>query len=371
MINQNSYNDQEILSYFTRPTRTLNHRLVGEIRTEKKHMSVKSATGKELRRFLSVWPEIDRKTGLHLKGDELLIKAREAMISAVRIFNSAGLTFRSELFIVTAIIAWTYLCHARLKNLGISYTYPPQKNGEVRNWEVEKCLDSQQLSIKQDIIQNLKVLIRIRHEIEHRSTSQVDEALFPFLQACCFNFNEIISKWFGPKFGIEETLPIALQMATFGGDQISYLKKGSSTPTNIAQILQKLERPLSTDITNSPQFKMKIAILPVAANRPSAGHITIEIEKAAEGSSEVGKPVVFKEIQKARYTERDIVEKMAGLGFKKFTTSKHRALWRGMNAKAKGKGFGQAGDYKGSWIWFETWITLVEKHCRENESQLR
>ena len=34
------------------------------------------------------------------------------MIAAVHIFNSAGLTFRAELFIVTAIIAWTYLLHA-------------------------------------------------------------------------------------------------------------------------------------------------------------------------------------------------------------------------------------------------------------------
>jgi hypothetical protein len=39
--------------------------------------------------------------------DELLIKAREAMIAAVHTSNSAGLTFRAELFIVTAIIAWT------------------------------------------------------------------------------------------------------------------------------------------------------------------------------------------------------------------------------------------------------------------------
>ena len=38
---------------------------------------------------------IDPETGLSLKGDELLIKAREAMIAAVHTFNSAGLTFGS------------------------------------------------------------------------------------------------------------------------------------------------------------------------------------------------------------------------------------------------------------------------------------
>lgn len=51
--------------------------------------------------FLTAWPDIDPVTGLHLKGDELLIKAREAMIAAVHTFNSAGLVFRGELFIVS------------------------------------------------------------------------------------------------------------------------------------------------------------------------------------------------------------------------------------------------------------------------------
>lgn len=34
------------------------------------------------------------------------------MIAAVHTFNGAGLTFRAELFIATAMIGWTYLLHA-------------------------------------------------------------------------------------------------------------------------------------------------------------------------------------------------------------------------------------------------------------------
>jgi len=58
--------------------------------------------------FIVTWPEVDAETSLSLRGDELLIKAREALIAAVHTFNSAGLTFLTELFMVTAIIAWTY-----------------------------------------------------------------------------------------------------------------------------------------------------------------------------------------------------------------------------------------------------------------------
>ncbi|MFW5678618.1 MAG: DUF3644 domain-containing protein, partial [Rhodosalinus sp.] len=82
-------NDQDILAYFTRPTRSVNHRLISEIRTEAKHKAIKPASNDDLDAFLSTWPDIDHETGLSIRGDELLIKAREAMIAAVQTFNSA------------------------------------------------------------------------------------------------------------------------------------------------------------------------------------------------------------------------------------------------------------------------------------------
>jgi hypothetical protein len=89
-------NDQDILAYFTRPTRSINHRAIGEIRTGAKHAVIKAASQEELDSYLATWPEVEPETGLSIRGDELLIKAREAMIAAVHTFNSAGLTFRAE-----------------------------------------------------------------------------------------------------------------------------------------------------------------------------------------------------------------------------------------------------------------------------------
>jgi Protein of unknown function (DUF3644) len=123
-------NDQDILAYFTRPTRSINHRAIGEIRTGAKHALIKAASQEELDSYLATWPEVDPETGLSLRGDELLIKAREAMIAAAHTFNSAGLTFRAELFIVTAIIGWTYLLHAWFKREGIDYRHTKADRGE-------------------------------------------------------------------------------------------------------------------------------------------------------------------------------------------------------------------------------------------------
>jgi hypothetical protein len=77
-------------------------------------------------------------------------KAREAMIAAVHTFNSGGLTFRAELFIVTAIIAWTYLLHAWFKREGIDYRHTKKDGGQKvvaktssgadQYWELSQCL---------------------------------------------------------------------------------------------------------------------------------------------------------------------------------------------------------------------------------------
>lgn len=110
------------------------------------HAAIKPASDLELDVFLTAWPDIDPVTELHLKGDELLIKAREAMIAAVHTFNSAGLVFRGELFIVTSIIAWTYLMHAFYKREGVDYRHKKAgvvqktKHGADKYWELGRCL---------------------------------------------------------------------------------------------------------------------------------------------------------------------------------------------------------------------------------------
>ena len=119
MLERGGYNDQYMLAYFTRPTRSVNHRVISEVRTGAKHAAARAASAQKLDEFLAAWPEVDPQTGLSLHGDELLIKARKAMIAAVHVFNGAGLHFRAELFIVSAVIGWTYLLHAFLGREGV------------------------------------------------------------------------------------------------------------------------------------------------------------------------------------------------------------------------------------------------------------
>lgn len=367
-------NDQDILAYFTRPTRSVNHRLISQIRSGDKHKTVKVASDEGLADFLAMWPEIDPETGLNSRGDELLIKAREAMIAAVHVFNSAGLTFRAELFIVTAVIAWTYLLHAWFKREGIDYRYPGQKTkeGADKYWELGHCLRQGKCPAKNGVGKNLEFLLELRHEIEHRSTNRIDDAVGAKLQACCINFNDLLKKEFGAQYGLEKRLPIALQFVSFGADQRSLLKKASDLPQHVSTMINEFEKVLTEEQMDDPAYRMKVAFVPVVAKNPGAADSAIEfVAAASEEADKIGK-VIFKEITKKRYPPGEVVKHVKAAGYPKFRMQDHTTLWQSLDAKGKGnKGYGTVGDYEGSWIWFDKWVERVIEHCGEQGAKFK
>jgi hypothetical protein len=372
MLERGGYNDQDILAYFTRPTRSINHRAVAEIRTQRKHKLLKAATGQEVDDFLATWPDVDPQTGLSLRGDELLVKAREAMIAAVHIFNGAGLTFRSELFIVTSVIAWTYLLHAWFRREGIDYRYlkpdgtaHQTKHGEDRYWELGKCLTHARCPISAGATKNLNFLLELRHEIEHRSTSRIDDAVSAKLQACCINFNDAIKSLFGKQFGLERRLPIALQFVTFGADQRGVLKKASALPPNIETMMSSFHEALTAAEQADPSFAYRVAFVPKIGNKASNADLAVEFVKADSDEAREINKVLLKEVDKRRYTAAQVVQMMRGEGFPRFNLHHHTKLWQALDAKIVAKGFGRSGDYRNTWVWFDAWIARVRAHCQE------
>lgn len=365
-------NDQDILSYFTRPSRSVNHRLIGEIRHEVKHKNIKQASDEDLDAFLATWPDIDHETGLNVRGDELLIKAREAMIAAVQNFNSAGLTFRAELFIVTAIIAWTYLMHAWFRRSGVVYRYTEQKTkeGAEKYWELGHCLKQGKCPAKGGVAKNLEFLIEIRHEIEHRSTSRIDDALGAKLQSCALNFNELLKKEFGAQYGLEKRLPLALQFVSFGTEQRSALKKASGLPKHIEAAIDAFEHGLTEEQMKDPAYRMSYGFVPMAAKKPGAADAAVQIVSPGSEEADEIEKIIFKEVNKDRYPPGKVVEKVQGWGFPKFGMHDHTQLWKKLDAKKDGKGYGCIGDY-GNWVWFDRWVDEVRGYCEAEGDRFR
>ena len=263
-------NDQDILAYFTRPSRSINHARILEIRKGDKHARVRPATTVELERFIHSWPQIEPETGLHLLSDELLIKAREAMLLAVQSYNNPRTYFRSEVFIVTAIIAWTYLLHAYFKNQNIDYRHMVKRKdgatdifktrqGEDRYWELSKCLRAPQCPIDEEgTKRNLEFLIEIRHEIEHRMTTRIDGALSAKLQACCLNFNRTIKKLFGHRYGLDEDLSFAIQFSGISMNAKKEIFASKDIPAHIEAVRASFENGLTEDQYNDQHYAYRV-----------------------------------------------------------------------------------------------------------------
>ncbi len=375
MIATGEYNDQDIQSYFTRPMRTINHARVSDIREGRRHRAVPAADPDDLAEFLTNWPNLDPETGLSAEGDELLIKSREAMIAAVHTFNGAGLTFRSELFIVTTIIAWTYLMHAWFKREGIDYRYT--RHGHVQKTpdgadkflELGACLRHEKSPVTAGAKRNLDFLLKIRHEIEHRSTTRIDDQLSAKLQAACLNYNAAIKKWFGAQFGLEKRLPIALQFATFDVNQRAALKKVSSLPANLEASIDAFESELTPEEYADPAYRYRVAFVPITKQRKSAADTAIQFFKLGSEEANAVNEVHLKEVDKARHTASQVVAAINASGYPKFSMTDHTRLWKNLSAKRDGTPYGKQGDYKSSWVWFDNWIERVREHCEENGEQ--
>lgn len=362
------YVPQDIHAYFSRPTRSINQARISGIRDKTTHVAVKPASDAELDAFLAAWPDIDPITGLHLKGDELLIKAREAMIAAVHAFNSAGLHFRAELFIVTSIIAWTYLMHAYYKREGIDYIYKKAgvvqktKNGADKHWELGQCISHGVCPLDKNVVNNLNFLIEIRHEIEHQSTNPIDDALSAKLQACCINFNDAIKKLFGKEFALEKRLPIALQFVTFDGAQRAGLV-GKDLPPNLATAMDDFHNGLTDEEQADPKFRYRVAFVPKVSGKASKADLAVEFVKPGSPEAKAAERVLLKETERPKFLPSQIVAKANAAGFPNFKIYDHTRLVNQLNARQAAKGYGV--NVANTWYWYEHWFEKVIEKLEE------
>jgi hypothetical protein len=308
---------------------------------------------------------------------ELLKKSREAALAAVQIFNNPNIGFKSESYIVLMTIAWTYLLHSYFRVNKIEYRYSKQigkrrefdktKHGAYKYWELEHCLNEAKSPIDKDTANNLRFLIGLRHEIEHQMTTRIDDVLSARFQACCLNYNEYIKKLFGADKGIEKHLSFSLQFSTISTEQKELLEEQPGLPANIHGYIEKFDAGLTDEEFGNPHYAYRILFVPKTANRKGQADRVIEFVKSDSPLVEaVNKEyVVIKETEKKKYLPMQIVDLMKAEGFPCFSIHSHTKLWQSQDAKNPAKGFGTMVAGK-NWHWYERWVDVVRKHCRDS-----
>lgn len=88
---------------------------VGRLAGIKERKNVIAASDAEASLFKEKKRQFNLKTGLCPFDDERVVRSREAMLLAIELFNSPQKYFKSHLFAVLSIIAWTYIIQHVLK----------------------------------------------------------------------------------------------------------------------------------------------------------------------------------------------------------------------------------------------------------------
>lgn len=308
---------------------------------------------------------------------ELLTKSREAMLSAVQIFNNPNIQFKSESFIVLSNIAWMYLLHAYYRDKKIEYRhhkvvntrkrFDKTKRGAFKYWELERCLNTAESPIDNVTASNLRFLIGLRHEIEHQMTTKIDEYLSARFQSCCLNYNLYVKQFFGNNYGIDRHLSVSLQFSTIKEEQTEKLKEFTDLPKNISSYINGFDDELTDELYNDIRFSYRVLYVPKSVNHKGQADKVIEFIPAntpeAEGLNK--EYVLIKEKERKKHLPSNIVEAMKAKGFPNFSMYNHTSLWQQKDGKNPNNNFGVS--VEGAWYWYDSWIKEVEKHCKEHK----
>jgi hypothetical protein len=237
--------------------------------------------------------------------------------------------------------------------------------------ELERCLAEEQCPLEREVVQNLKFLIGLRHEIEHQMTTRIDDLLSARFQACCINYHDTIVSLFGDEYGIAKHPAVSLQFSSLTQSQVESLDQHARLPGFIKKYIEGFDGALTHDEFASAKFAYRVIFVPKTANHPNQADRVITFVKA---DSELAKSVnatytVIRDTERPKSLPSQIVAKLKAEGFPRFSITNHADLWRSREAKDPSKGFGV--QLAKTWYWYDTWLAEVRKHCNENVGAYR
>ena len=309
---------------------------------------------------------------------QLLHKSREAALNAVQTFNNPLTTFKAETFIVLMNIAWMYLLHSYYRDKGMEYRYYTKgpkrrkfdrtKSGVYKYWELERCLNDKACPLDKPTKLNLKFLIGLRHEIEHHQSAGADERFSGRYFACCLNYERYICDLFGEQYSLGAAVAFTLQFRDFTNPTLPE-EVVAPLPSNVAKYLQEFDAELSDEDLKSQYFRRRFLFVPMVTSKKAQADEVIEFVRfdsdLAKAINEKYQQVLLKEVEKPKHLPGEIVKLMKEEGYTRFNMHHHTQLWKKMDGRNPGKGYGVW--VAGTWYWYGQWVDEVRKHCSENE----
>lgn len=300
---------------------------------------------------------------------ELIQKSREATLSAVQIYNNPTTTFKTESFIILFIIAWVYLLHAHYRSKKVDYRYYEIINGRKKYayadggrkyWDLSKCISVSECPLDKHTVNNLKFLIGLRNQIEHKKAIGLDSYLSGRYQACALNYNYYLKALHGEKYSLDKKLALSLQFAELDYTQAQLIKdKEQLIPQHIRSYIADFEKDLTEEEIKSERFSYRLLFTKVTAKRIGQADRVIEFLSPSDPlAKDIQKEYWVKEDrEKPKFSATQVIETIQGVGFKSFKMHQHTLFWQKRDGKSPEKGFGVK--VVKTWYWYQNWVDFI------------
>jgi hypothetical protein len=249
----------------------------GRISGVKKNPDQQPATEEEVAYFMLHRRAYDAQTGLNRYDDERLIRAREAMILAVQVFNSANLKFKTEVFTMLAHVAWTYLMHEYYsRKLSAKIV-----NEQGQSMSLSEMVARPDCPLQDGVKKNLNALKILRDKAEHHLLGKADLKWLGMFQACCLNFDQAMCEHFGDRLTLAHDLSFALQFAKMSLDHATQINK-YELPEYITAVDALVTEGMTPEQINNTNFNFQV-VYTLNASPKSKAHIQFVHPDSAEG----------------------------------------------------------------------------------------
>lgn len=301
----------------------------GRITTVKLDGGVLPASTAEVTAFRRKKLLFDHVTGLCPIDDERLVRAREAMILAVELFNTPRIAFKAGVFSMLSNVAWTYLLHEYYEREGVKVV-----NDNGFSLLLSQMTARHDCPISKQCKQNLVALKEIRDVVEHRVIGIFDKRWLPIFQASCLNFEYYLTKLFGERLTLSADLGFSLQFAKMGIEQLAELQS-YDVPEHIAALDASLAAKLEEGDADDLEYQFKVVYTLTNASKAKA-HFQFVQPDSAEGKELQNVLVKYKPVDDIwPFKPGDVAKSVKKLSGRDFTSDKHQRAWKLYKARPK------------------------------------
>jgi molybdopterin converting factor small subunit len=264
----------------------------------------------------------DHKTGLNLFDHERIIRAREATILAVQVFNSPAMCFKTEVFTMLANVAWTYLLHEFYERKGVRII-----GNDGRSLLLSQMLSRQDCPLNKGVKDNLRAVSILRNDVEHKLLGRADYKWLGLFQACCLNFDKVMCDLFGSRLSLTHELSFMLQFTKMNLEQLTTLNK-YEVPAYIDAVDARLAEGMSDAQIADLEYQFRV-IYTVDAVSKTRAHFQFVQPESSEGK-DIRNVLVKHKLADEDYPHKpgDVVKMVEASTGEKFTQYNHTQAWR-------------------------------------------